>query len=276
MVVGTQKAATTWLFECLHAHPEVCVPEQKEVHYYCRPEDCRFSTHDKGIKWYLALFPDNGERAHGELTTDYMFYPYVAHDLFELNPGMKIIFLLRNPVDRAYSAYWMWKRHTPALPSFREMLDRNPPYIERGLYHRQIAPYIELFGADNVRIYIHEEISGHADTFLSDLYRFIGVDPSFRPAMMNDRVSGTRVLPGIGGFVLYKIISPIINTRTVLPLWRCLRRTALLRRFVGANASSGGGYPPLSPADRQYLMHRFDTENERLFDLLGRRIEAWT
>lgn len=275
MVVGTQKAATTWLFECLLEHPEVFVSDQKEVHFFCRPEDCRFSTQAKGLDWYRGLFSEGGKRAYGELTTDYMFFPYVAEDLHALNPDLKIVFILRNPVDRAYSAYWMWKRHKPTLPPFREMLDQNPPYIERGLYHRQVLPYLELFGAENVRIYIYEEITRDAAAFLENLYKFIGVDPSCRPTMTNDRVSGTRVLPGAAGFVLYKIISPIINAPIISSIWRALRRTAPVRRLINSNGSETPNYPQMSDADRTYLKNRFEDENERLFEMLGRRVESW-
>lgn len=279
MVVGAQKAATTWLFECLNAHPEICVPDLKEVHFFCRPEDCRFSRRKNDTAWYESLYPARGYRAWGELTTDYMFFPYVAADLHAYNPRLKIIFMLRDPVDRAYSAYWMWRRHRSDLPRFREMLEREPAYIGRGLYYRQIRPYIDLFGADCVRIYIYEEAMRATSRFLTDVYAFIGVDPTIRPAVAAKSIGGTRAYPRGVGFFVYKILSPIINTPAILPVWRAFRRAsfsdAVLDRLVGAAPSREQGYPQIDEADRAYLARAFQEENERLFGLLGRRIEDW-
>lgn len=280
IVVGTQKAATTWLSECLSEHPDVFVPDMKEVHFYCPANDCRFSRRQKGEQWYLNLFPDKGYRAAGELTTDYMFYPSVAQDLFELNPGAKIIFLLRDPVDRAYSAYWMRRRHKTNLPPFREMLKQTNGYIERGLYHRQIVPYIELFGREQVRIYIYEEALADKISFISDIFAFLGVDPDYRPLALKTNVGGSRVLPKGMGFLLYKVISPVINLPGILPIWRFLRRNTnlhdwVLDRFTPANGQSAD-YPAMSPDDRAFLADIFLKENQRLFELLGHDIPQWT
>ena len=80
MVVGTQKAGTTWLFECLSEHPEVFVPELKEVHYFCPPDRCRVSRARQGEAWYRGLY-DNASaakaKARGDMTTDYMYLPGV-------------------------------------------------------------------------------------------------------------------------------------------------------------------------------------------------------
>lgn len=280
MVVGAQKSATTWLFECLHEHPEVFVPELKEVHYYCPADRCRFSRRDKGSDWYQGLFPsDPRYKAQGELTTDYMFYSGVVDDIHCLNPNMKIIFMLRNPIDRAYSAYWMWRRHKADLKPFEELIKTNPEIIERSLYYRQIAPYVEKFGTKNVKIYIYEEMSDNLDRFIEDLYEFIGVDNSFRPKTLGRRVGNTPDLSPVVSYLLYKVISPIINLPVILPVWRYLRRnTSIKEKVLGGTVGASGqanAYPALESKTRQALFDRFEDENNKLFDYLGRRIEAW-
>lgn len=278
MVVGAQKAATTWLFECLHEHPDVFVPDLKEVHFFCPGPQCRFSRYDKGVGWYEGLFPEVGFTASGELTTDYMFYPGIAEKLYAYAPHLKIIFMLRNPVDRAYSAYWMWKRHTPDLPAFREMVDREPAFLERGLYHRQIVPFLDLFGRDRVRIYVYEEVLEDKRCFLSDLYGFIGVEPDFLPRSMTRSVGATRRYPPAIGFLLYKVASPIINLPGVIAAWRFFRRRTNIweRALELLSVGRGGqGYPELGENDREYLASHYRSENARLFDLLGREITVW-
>jgi hypothetical protein len=279
IVVGTQKAGTTWLFECLEEHPEAFVPEAKELHFFCRPEDCRHSRWGKGLAWYMQLFPQNGPyKARGELTTDYMFFPYVVDDLNGLNPNLKIIALLRHPADRAYSQYWMKRRHSTEMPSFRRYLDENRAAVGRGFYYKQLYPYIERFGADRVRIYIYEEIKKDPQAFFADLCRFLNIDDRFQPKSLHQRVGETKILPGALGFLFYKVASRIINLPAIVSLWRFLRRNTRIKEYVFGTASptsEGGSYARMLPEDRAHLLRIYRDENQRLFGLIGRRIDAW-
>ncbi len=281
VVIGAQKSATTWLFECLHEHPEVVVPQQKEVHFFCRESDCRFSTRALGEDWYLSNFKKSGDKKvkiAGELTTDYMYYPNVVEDLYRFQPSLKIIALLRNPVDRAYSAYWMWKRHNKNLPDFEEMVSASDnSLLERGLYMRQLRPYLTKFGRENVKIYIYEEIQRHPEEFFTEFFCWLGVDQKFRPRAMKETIGGTRVYPGIMGKVVYKGLSPIINLRYVRPLWRTLARYTSIKELILNRISIGGatGYPGLDPLLRNRLAQFFSEENDALFTEIGREIPDW-
>lgn len=279
MVVGAQKSGTTWLFECLDEHPEVFVPRVKEVHFFDLPEESRFSQRHRGIEWYLGLFPDDPVyKARGEVTPDYMFYPHVVDELLELNPAMRIVFILRHPVERAYSAYWMRRRHDASMADFADLGDASSGYIARGLYHRQIAPYFEQFPTAQLRIFIYEEAVREPQQFIAELYDFLGIDKTFRPKSLTRRVGGTHRFPAGLGFVVYKIASPIINTSLVQPVWRWLRRnTRIVELLLGRRGGSGGvtEYPPLPEDQRRHLLELFADENEKLFALLGRDVPAW-
>jgi len=276
VVIGAQKAGTTWLYECLSEHPEVFVPRMKEVHYFTRPQDDRLSRLDQGVEWYRSLFPDSG-KVCGELTPDYMFFPYVAPAIAVLNPKMKIVALLRHPVDRAYSQYWMRRRYRDSLP-FEEAIRETPGLIERGFYHRQLAPYLEIFGADCVRIYIYEEITEAPEQFFADLCRFLGVSPEFVPRSLRQRVGETKVMSPISGFLFYKVASPILNLPGILHAWRFLRRRTRIKEWLFGDTAKGGAgsdYEDVAPALRCKLNTQFEAENRRLFELLGRDVPAW-
>ncbi|MBM3561008.1 MAG: sulfotransferase domain-containing protein [Alphaproteobacteria bacterium] len=274
MIVGAQKAGTTWAFECLNEHPQVCMPSFKEVHFFDRPEDSRFSRRDKGIDWYLSLFSDDAPCiARGEATPDYMFYPHVPAELHALNPALRIVFMLREPGERAYSAYWMQRRHRTDPISFADELAREPDHVERGLYQQQIDRFLALFPREQLRVYIYEEVTADPDGFMADLFTFIGADPAFRPAALRRRVGGTRRLSPFAGFLLYKVVSPVINHPAILPAWRWLRRN-VIPPAAPASAEERG-YPPMSPEDRRLLDARFHAGNERLFAFLGRDVPAW-
>jgi hypothetical protein len=276
VVVGAQKAGTTWLYECLSEHPEVFVPRMKEVHYFTRPQDDRLSRLDQGVEWYKSLFPDDG-KVSGELTPDYMFFPYVAPAIAALNPKMKIVALLRDPVDRAYSQYWMRRRYRDS-PSFEDSLRETPGLIERGFYYRQLAPYFEIFGTARVRIYIYEEITRAPEQFFADLCRFLGVSPGFVPRSLHQRVGETKVMSPMAGFLFYKVASPIINLPGILHAWRFLRRRTRIKEWLFGEAAGGGAgssYEDVAPMLRSKLNIQFEAENRRLFELLGRDVPAW-
>ena len=207
-----------------------------------------------------------------------MYYPYVVDDLHRFQPDLKIIALLRNPVDRAYSAYWMWRRHNQNLPDFQDMLAvSDSSLLARGLYMRQLLPYLSKFGREKVKIYIYEEIQRQPEEFFTDLYGWLGVDQQFRPRAMKETIGGTRVYPGIMGKVVYKGLSPIINLRYIRPLWRALARYTSVKKWILDRISTGGGtgYPPLDPVVRNRLVQFFSEENDALFREIGREIPDW-
>lgn len=281
MIVGSQKAGTTWLHECLQEHPEIFMPQIKEMHYFSRPEDNRFSRRHLGLEWYLSQFPNDPQyRAIGEATPDYMFYPYVAKDLRELNPQLKLIFLLREPVDRAYSAYWMWRRHKTDLISFEDVVQQHPEFLDRGRYFPQIERFLQQFPREQIFVAIYERVTAEPEAFFRSIFRFLEVDETFVPTASETSVGGTQVLPGARGFLLYKIISPIINLPFIIPLWRKLRKTAIksiLLGILGAEATGGNSknYAPMQPETRQKLARLFEEDNRRLVEFLGSDIPEW-
>ena len=280
IVAGAQKSGTTWLFECLDEHPEIFVPRSKEVHYFCPPDKCRFSTCNKGLDWYRNQFSSpQSQKAKGDLTTDYMYYPDVATRLYQLDPNMKIVFLLRNPVERAYSAYWMWRRHKSDLPPFASLIFGTHSLIERGRYAEQIKPYIEYFGIEQIKVYIYEEIMKEPENFFYDIYQFLGVSPVFEPKSIRKRIAATKDYPHGLGKTIYKIGSKIINSNLLQPMWRYLRRHTNIHETVmellgfrlNANA-----YPEMTQESRLQLENFYRQGNEELRILLNREKPIWS
>ena len=101
LICGAGKSATSWLHLCLPQHPDVYVPLEKELHYF---------THnlDKGSSWYQSFFRyHKGESAIGEISPSYMNYDTATQRIFDFDPTIRLVFILRNPVERAYSEYCM-------------------------------------------------------------------------------------------------------------------------------------------------------------------------
>lgn len=100
LIVGAMRCGTTFLAHCLGAHPDIYIPRAKEIHYF----DVHF---EKGPEWYKRKFSGaKKEHAVGEATQSYMYLDYVPPRIASLLPDARLIAILRNPVDRAYSHYW--------------------------------------------------------------------------------------------------------------------------------------------------------------------------
>ena len=106
-VIGAMKSGTTTLHEYLGSHPEICMSDRKEPGYFV--EEYGWSN---GVDWYLRQFSGDGKEKYlGESTTDYTKLPRfkgVARRIAEFNPGAKIMYLLRDPIERTISHYW-WR-----------------------------------------------------------------------------------------------------------------------------------------------------------------------
>jgi len=166
LIIGTQKGGTTSLFTYLTQHPDVLPPLTKEVHYF----DFNYS---RGTEWYRGRFPYAHRLRRGSLTLDaspyYLVHPLVPQRVAQLLPQVKLVALLRNPVDRAHSHYQHEVRDGRESLSFAEAIDKEPErlageeerlrndpgyysfnhhrysYTRRGLYVEQLRRWTEHF-----------------------------------------------------------------------------------------------------------------------------------
>lgn len=186
--VGTQKAGTTTLHDVLKHHPNIYLPERKEAHFF--DIDQRFN---KGLDWWLQTFfkGDKNNKKIGVFTPEYLFFKNIPERIKEvLGTDLKIIIVLRQPARRAYSHYLMSKRRGFENLDFKTALKEEYSrlkedtyynknhfsYISRGLYYDQIKRYIDVFGRENVKIFIFENnIINNIDDTLKQLQDFVAV-----------------------------------------------------------------------------------------------------
>tara|TARA_R110002096_G_scaffold16243_3_gene55553 strand:- start:2205 stop:3089 length:885 start_codon:yes stop_codon:yes gene_type:complete len=170
LVVGAQKAGTTSLYELLKTHPEFHLPV-KEIKFFHRDEH-----YQKGINWYAQHFKDyTGQKYIGDFTPDYMAYSWSAERIYkQLGKDIKIIFILRHPVNRAYSQFNFFRMHgvesqydfKKAIENEEIDLEQNKftnwytpaNYISRSIYTPQIARFLNYFDQKNIHIVIFEEL----------------------------------------------------------------------------------------------------------------------
>ncbi len=176
MIVGAQKCGTSTLSEILRIHPALVRCDQKEPNFFSGCEDWR-----AGLQQYEQMFRRRAGALYFEASPTYTFYPHRKLDLWDdlhsYNPALKIIYLVRDPIERVTSAYMHSYERGYTELSFERALVREPIFLDVTRYATQIAPFIERFGPDRVRIVLFEDLVRDANVLARELAIFLGIDP---------------------------------------------------------------------------------------------------
>jgi hypothetical protein len=176
VVVGAPKCGTTFLYHLLAKHPHVEPAAFKELHYFDL-------LYDKGTEWYRHCFPSprrkNGRRTiTGEGTPGYLFHPHAAKRMARVIPNAKLIALLRNPVDRTYSAYHHRARNRDRVRTFeetvRESFDSpNQGFLSQSIYVDHLLRWSEFFDRDQMLVLRSEDFFENPQETLMRVLRFL-------------------------------------------------------------------------------------------------------
>lgn len=268
LVIGTQKAGTTWLMRKLGAHPDVyMVPRQ--LHYFDR-------EYHRGIDWYRAQFAAAAPgQIVGEKTTEYFdtaTIDTVAPRFAETCPDAKFIVILRNPVERAWSALIHHvNAGLVALPRDPQqaVFDDTPRsyeanhhfrFIERGFYARQLRALFDHVDPSRVLVLVFEEdIVADPEAGWAKVCDFLDL-PAAKLVHANRRENRVRLSP-LACWAAFRV-RRIPHARGVL------RR---LDRLLGLKPWT----PKMTPETRTRLQKTYRAPNRDLFALLGRDIASW-
>lgn len=271
LIIGAQKAGTSWLHRQLRQHPDVYMPP-KEVHFF----DKRYNF-QKGRSWYRQFFEGvDTETAVGEKTPDYYWtnrtgaeghLPNVHQNIREVLPDAKLVLIVRNPVDRAISAVNHLMRTRRISPRYsidrllvgdKQHLARPHGVIDYGRYDRHIQTYLELFPREQLLVLVFEEdVVANPQDGLRKTVRFLDVDPSYRFSDPHERENPAGVSKG-GLYVRYYV--PML-TPVVQAVDKYVLRSNYKKRPSDATVRA--------------LYDLYRSHNENLFRLLGRRIPSW-
>ena len=195
VVAGAQKSGTSALDAYLREHPELCLPQKKELHFF--DSDRLFAVEPVDYASYHAHFaPRPPQRLLGEVTPAYMYWPTAAERIARYNPAMRFVLMLRNPVTRAYS-HWNMSRQLGREPlTFLEALRAEPErrrslplerakrftYVERGFYAVQLKRLWSHFPAEQTLVLRSEALFDRPDDVLSRIAAFLAIAPFAPPA----------------------------------------------------------------------------------------------
>lgn len=272
--IGAQKCASTWLHRILAPHPQVAVPEVKEIDFFSH-------RYDRGYQWYESCFPIRHahQRAAGEISPSYFSDPCVPPRVARYAPTARIIVSLRDPVERALSNH----RHevraghlTGSDLSFERGIENNPMYVEQGLYARHLRSWLEHFPSAQVLVVLMEDVVNDPEAVSRTVYRFIGVDEAFMPATAHgqfNRSYATRSRP-VANFKdnLY-VLTRATGLRWAWGLAAGLGLRALYRRVN--TAPSAAVIPAPRPETIRRLRRMFEPDILDLEAMLGRSLASW-
>jgi hypothetical protein len=205
MCIGAPRAATTWLHKRLSPHPQVFLPKRKEIHFYDEPRDDDIPDRDElrwresfyfdvvrpaHLRWYWRQFRDAGDRLAGDITPLYSTLSQERiRQIRAQIPGLKIIYILRNPVERAWSglrkSVW-YQKGSDYLDSMSGdwllLQVTHPDVLLRGDYPRAIVNWESVYPAGRFLYLFHDDVESDPGGVLRQVCDFLGISSPAAPA----------------------------------------------------------------------------------------------
>lgn len=282
LVLGAEKAGTTWMYHALAEHPDIYLPPTKECHFFNKyNSNLQVADYyrNRGWAWYRQFFrnapPD--VRAIGEVTPMYLCDPEAPGRIAEDLPEVKMIYILRNPIERAYSHYWMAYRKGHVDKSFENVVaDRDPRFIERGKYEKQLERYYDLFSSSQLKGYIFEHFFKNPERGLKNLQVFLEVNPrNLNSGDSEERISGA-VKPRSQR--MYNFIAGVAHWmrtyRLTFKLLDWVKRLGIAPAVKQWNLDSVP-YPPMSESMYYRLLEYYADDIEQLEKQFDFNLECW-
>ncbi|MGB3790819.1 MAG: sulfotransferase [Phormidesmis sp.] len=289
LMIGAAKAGTTSLYSYLAQHPQVYMSEQKEPRFFAlEGEQPDYGGITQGInqgsvvtlEGYQKLFEGvNHEVAIGEASTIYLYSEKAAERIQHSLPDAKLIAVLRNPAERAFSSYVHLVRDGFETLSFADGLKAESVrreenwqplwfYQHRGFYYEQLKRYFDRFDAGQIRVYLYDDLVKGTQAVAQDIYRFLGVDESFVPDLTRSNVSGIPKRRWLQN--LFMKDNPL--KAAIKPLLPEQVRRRIARDVHRKNT----GDKPTFPVEvRQQLIETYREDILKLQDLLDRDLSNW-
>jgi hypothetical protein len=256
IVIGAMKGGTSSLYHYLGEHPEICMSSTKETDYFIEGRN-----YGQGLDWYRSLFADHA-KVCGEASPNYSKrhrHRGVPSRLRRLIPDVRLIYIMRDPIDRIVSHYLHNRsigRENRALPEAVAAKSYRNNYVRTSMYQFQLAAYVRRFPLERILTITTEELREKQAETLKTIFRFVGVDPDFEGKVFGryfnqTPVAGQTESDDNGG----------IPPPALLPLQQA---SVALER------------PVLDRADRDRLAEYLAPDIEKLRLLTGLRFERWS
>ncbi|MEM7756848.1 MAG: sulfotransferase [Cyanobacteria bacterium P01_A01_bin.40] len=291
LIVGAAKAGTTSLYSYLKQHPQIYMSPVKETNFFAF-EGAELNFLGGISQGYLADFKTNiddyraqfqgvnNEIAIGEASPSYLYLPKAVARIKYYIPEVKIIVILRNPIERAYSHFLHHLRDRLVdYRDFEQALDAEAQaiadnwwwdyhYIQVGLYYQQLKRYFANFKQEQIKVWLYEDLTSNPLALIQDICQFLGVERQFAPDMAA-RLNAT-------GVPRYRTLDALIKEPNLIKtVYQLL--PAKLRQPITAQINQRNPLkkPPLLPHIRQHLLGLYREDILQLQQLIQRDLSGW-
>jgi hypothetical protein len=278
LIIGAAKAGTTAVARHLGEHPEIFVPELKELCFFAFDpdragprrfwDDSRHPFPVRTLEEYGARFAElGGARLAGEGSPLYMESEAAPARIRAALPDVKLIALLRQPAERAWSGYLMNRlqnREPEADPC--AALTPGSRYVQVSRYADALERYLALFPREQLRVVLFDALRADTGAVMRELYAWLGADPEFRPDLETRHNEGGAARSGL--------LNAVVNNQA-LRYALGPRAPEPLRLGRGRRRPNPGAPPPLPPELRAALTHACRDDILRTQDLIGRDLSHW-
>lgn len=293
LIIGAAKSGTSSLYWYLKEHPQIFMSPVKEPHFFSFTSESK-KTKGPGdpipvaitnFEKYLQLFDKvDKEKAIGEASTSYLYRPEAAMRIFELIPNVKLIAILRNPAERAFSAYMHVVRdQRETAKNFKEALSFEKDRIAAnwdpiwhftnvGFYFNQVSRYYQYFKPNQIKIFLYDELVINRQKLLIEIFNFLNVNPNFLPVNLDIfNVSGQQK-----NKLIYSVTETIFQepnpfrwlSRQIIPenlRWK-------VTNWIRANNLKKQEIPP---EIRNELIDLYREDNIKLESLINKDLSQW-
>lgn len=278
--IGAARSGTSWLANCLRAHPEICLSEPKDIRYFNFQdhEQGINKNHEKSFSWYMNHFRHcTANKIKGEFSAIYLYDKNAPSLIRKFFPEVKLIACLRNPIDRAYSQYWMWRSYQRIENrAFEYAIREESQYIERGYYSKQLKRYLEFFSIDQMFILLFDDMINHPLEELCKVFKFLNVstDTDISSKILRKKVNPSRK-------VKIKSLETMLHSSQRLLINLRLSFLSFILRKIGVSSlimksnTVPFNYPDMKLETRKYLRNVFKDDIKELEKLLNRDLSHW-
>ncbi|NOR54700.1 MAG: sulfotransferase [Sulfurovum sp.] len=289
LIVGAAKAGTTSIYEYIKNHPEIFLTEPKEPTFFSYADEDKpvFSMHKEvdfvtKIKDYSKLYDSvENQKCWGEASTPYLYlYEKTIDNIKRLVPdynNLKIIIILRNPVERAYSQYMMRIRDLTEHMSFEDAINDEKNrmennahfdffYLDRGLYYKQVKAYLENF--KNVNIILYDDLRKNNADIIKEILTFLRVDEKYIPDIRKEfNVSGKSKIRFLRSLIIDDYIGKNL-LKKILP-------KSIRKKIQEVIDKYNTQKIPMEQKDRDFLKKYYKNDIIKLESLIGRDLSSW-
>lgn len=291
LIIGAAKAGTTALHRYLQEHPQIFMSQKKEPQFFAlEGEKADFQGPGDGINYkyitnlqsYCDLFQDvTDELAIGEASPWYLYIPKASERIKHYIPDAKLIVILRDPVERAYSNFLNSVRENlepiadfpQAMQAESERMELNwSPrwfYKQRGFYYPQLKRYFDQFDKNQIKVYLYEDLQSDAIGLVQDIFRFINVDDTFVPNTSQkhnvSRIPRNKVLDKL-------FRQPNSMKSSLKPFLPSSLRKQIKTNLINLNFQKK---PQLLPEVRKQFIDEYREDILKLQELIQRDLSRW-